>query len=240
MNLEEPSLYQFDDDNSASIFPDFAFLGIGSSGDSENATLLPMPADPSSTEQFSFAFAELGRDASLAIDLPDHIAALRTLVHDRTRKVSKLYDNSVSSLARLWAQKWSRKQVSFATKSTIKDRKPADYLKDFIRSLVMQQDPAVAFAALRETSTTSCAESMKKLGSRAHSPIMLPERSLYIAAVENLTNLLDSVQVIGFAEACLIELLAEDVLAEACMRDLLTQEKQSVDMMLGDIISARA
>lgn len=239
MNLEEPSLYQFHDDNSDNIFPDFAFLGIGSSGDSENATLLPMPADPSSTEQFSFAFAELGRDASLAIDLPDRIVALRLLVQDRTKKVSKLYDGCVSSLSRLWAQTCAKKQLARAAKGQTKDRKLAEQLKQLIRSLVEQQDPAVGFAAMRQNSTLPGTEAKKQLNTKPHSPIMLPERSLYIAAVENLSSLLDSFQVIGFAEACLVELLAEDVLAESNLSEFMSESGPTMDLMRSELVSAR-
>ncbi len=157
-----------------------------------------MPADPSSTEQFSFAFAELGRDASLAIDLPERIGALRALVQEK--QVSKFYDICVQSLANLWIQ-----QRRPETKT---DRRPIEYLKEFIRALVLQQDPTCVFSTFYDASGDTCGASAEP-----QSPIMLPERALYIAATESLTGLMDNVQMVGFAEACLIELLAEDVLS---------------------------
>lgn len=198
LNVEEPSLYQFNEVDDGSVVPDFAFLGLGRDKNSQNDTLLPMAADPCSTEQFSFAFVELGRDASLAIDLPDRIGALRALVQEK--QVSNCYDICVGNLSALWKHQCRSKPQM--------QREPLLYLKEFIRALVLQQDPTCV--------SSTAADSPEKPhlgGTGTQSPIMLSEKALYIAAAESLTGLMDNVQMVGFAEACLIELLAEDIRA---------------------------
>lgn len=198
LNVEEPSLYQFNEVDDGTVVPDFAFLGLGPDKNGQNVTLLPMAADPSSTEQFTFAFAELGRDASLAIDLPDRIGALRALVQEK--QVSSAYDVCVRNLASLWVhQRASKPQM---------EREPLLYLKEFIRALVLQQDPTCVSSTL-----VGSPETPRLDKASTQSPVMLSEKALYIAAADSLTGLMDNVQMVGFAEACLVELLAEDIRA---------------------------
>ena len=178
-------------------FSDFAFLGLGGSGNADNSTLLSMPADPSSTEQFSFAFAELGRDASLAIDLSDRMDALRTLVQDRTKKVSRLYDSCVMALTNLFVQHERLRRPS--------DAGDLEDPKSFVRSFAVEQDVCFAFNSSANVSMSP------QCSMEISSPVMLPERATYIAAVECFRGLMDSVEVVGFAEACMLEVIAEDV-----------------------------
>lgn len=210
--MDEPSPYQFAEPLDENMFPDVACLGIDSGGDSDNVTVLPMAADPSSAEQFSFAFAELGRDASLDIDLPDRVEALRGLVLDRTRKVSTSYDAAVVALCRLCEHQ--RLRVGGRTEGrgwTIED------CKSYVRRFALEQNVGLALNAeeLRDQNSDAIlgvpsSSSSLDLHTTA-SGLMLSERTAYSSAVEHFRALMDSTEVVGFAEACMVELFAEDV-----------------------------
>lgn len=180
------------------MFPDVACLGIG---DSDAVTLLPMAADPSSAEQFSFAFAELGRDASVQLEFPDRLEALRGLVLDHTSKVSRSYDAAVSALCRLCEQRSLRAQAANNGREWTND----DY-KVFVRLFAQEQNVGMVLNA------DDCKESLQP-GCSGDIPagLMLSEKTVYSSAVENFRALMDSTELVGFAEACLVELLAEDV-----------------------------
>lgn len=210
--MDEPSPYQFTEPLDEAMFPDVACLGIDSGGDSDTVTVLPMAADPSSAEQFSFAFAELGRDASLDIDLPDRVEALRGLVLDRTRKVSTSYDAAVIALCRLCEQ-W-RLRVGAGEEGrgwTTED------CKSYVRRFAQDQNVGLASNAeeLRDQNSgaifgaSSCPSSSDT--QTAASGLMLSERTAYSSAVEHFRALMDSTEIVGFAEACMVELFAEDV-----------------------------
>lgn len=205
-NMEEPSLYQFSDPEQENMFPDVACLGIECNGGSDNLTLLPMPADPSSTEQFSFAFAELGRDASLAIDLPDRVDALRGLVQDTTRKVSRLYETTVLSLSRFLCQqrKDLTKPGDSFSHSAVEDR------KDFVRRFATEHGSGYGMRSVCSPGELPCSASF---GNDSGSRLMLSERAVYSGAVESFRSLMDSAELDGFAETCMFELLAEDVVS---------------------------
>lgn len=192
------------------MFPDVACLGIDSGGDSDPVTVLPMPADPSSAEQFTFAFAELGRDASLDIDLPDRVEALRGLVLDRTRLVSSFYEAAVSSLCCLCEQRQLR--VRGADGSQIWSTEDC---KTYIRRFAYEQNVGQAPNGDEQKDercggNSSASSSLLDLQS-ATSGLMLSEKSAYSLAVEQFRALMDSTELVGFAEACMVELFAEDV-----------------------------
>lgn len=208
--MDEPSPYQFTEPLDESMFPDVACLGIDSGGDSDTVTVLPMAADPSSAEQFSFAFAELGRDASLDIDLPDRLEALRGLVLDRTRVVSSSYEAAVSSLSCLVEQR--RLRVRGADNSQMWS---AEDCKTYVRRFAQEQNVGLPQNADdqkddRNVSFSSASSSMLDLQC-ATSGLMLAEKSAYSLAVEQFSALMDSTELVGFAEACMVELFAEDV-----------------------------
>lgn len=182
------------------LFSDMAGLGLDASVDPDNSTLLSMPADPSSAEQFTFAFSGLGRDAYLAFDAPDRVEALRALLLDRTRKVSKLYDLTVQAVCKLYEYRLhnhNRSETDSDRYSTQED------CKRFVRS----------FARLDNTSgQLGTTISSSSSGREVNLPtVMLTEKTLHSAATERLRALMDSTELFGFAETCLIELLGEDV-----------------------------
>lgn len=210
--MDEPSPYQFTEPLDESMFPDVACLGIDSGGDSDTVTVLPMAADPSSAEQFSFAFAELGRDASLDIDLPDRVEALRGLVLDRTRKVSTSYNAAVISLCRLYEQRRLRVGAGEEGRGwTIEDCK--SYVRRFAQEqnvgLTSNPDEPRDQNSDAVFSASSCS-SFSDMQTAANG-LMLSERTAYSSAVEHFQALMDSTEVVGFAEACMVELFAEDV-----------------------------
>lgn len=204
LNLEDPSLYQFSDVQDENMFPDMACLGLDCSADSGNVTLLPMPADPSSAEQFSFAFSGLGRDACVEIDTPDRVEALRGLVLDRTCKVSRMYDATVQGLHRLCEQRYLRAKSgsSCGKLSSIED------CRNFVRAFAHEQSAGFSLDELGDLQSGLAVG----LGfGEQTSGVMLCERTAHSLAVERFKTLMDSAELAGFAEACMVELLAEDV-----------------------------
>eukprot|EP00177_Eucheuma_denticulatum_P001670 GFKZ01003005.1.p1 GENE.GFKZ01003005.1~~GFKZ01003005.1.p1 ORF type:complete len:425 (-),score=61.65 GFKZ01003005.1:1164-2438(-) len=209
IKMDEPSPYQFTEPLDESMFPDVACLGIDSGGDSDTLTVLPMAADPSSAEQFSFAFAELGRDASLDIDLPDRLEALRGLVLDRTRVVSASYEAAVCSLSCLVEQRRLRVRGDDGGGWSV------EYCKTYIRRFAQEQNVGLGPGGdeqkdERGEGFSSGSSSMVDLQC-ASSGLMLAEKSAYSLAVEQFRALMDSTELVGFAEACMVELFAEDV-----------------------------
>lgn len=197
-----PYLFAPDDE---SLFPDVSCLGIDSVGDSDTVTLLPMAADPCSAEQFSFDFAELGRNSSLDIDLRDRVEALRGLFLDRTRKVSRKYEATVVELCRLCEQRHLRVRANHGQRWTMEDS------KSYVRQFAQQQNVGVVLT----TDEKGYQEPRDPLdvvkGVDTAGGLMLSEKTLYSAAVENFKALMDSTELTGFAEQCMIELLMEDV-----------------------------
>lgn len=190
-----------DEDN---LFADMACLGLDASPGAENHSLLSMPADPSSAEQFTFAFSGIGRDACLALDTPDRVDALRALLLDRTCNVSSHYDTSVLAITRLYEHR--RRHDPFQS-----ERRPnADDCKNFVRSFAQMHNLALP---VEFSSDPMKDHNQVPVCNPNPSSVTLSEKSLHSAAAETLRTLMDSSELFGFAEACLIELLAEDVAA---------------------------
>lgn len=163
-----------------------------------------MAADPSSAEQFSFDFEELGRNASLDIDLPDRVEALRGLFLDQTRKVSRKYESTVVELCRLCEQRHLRVHTNRGQRLMMED------CKSYVRQFAQEQNVGV----LLNTEAKGYQESLYRLdvvNVDSSGGVMLSEKTVYSAAAENFKALMDSTELIGFAEHCLIELLVEDV-----------------------------
>lgn len=205
--MDEPSPYQFSNaDDEENPFPDVACLGIDTGCGSENITLLPMPADPSSAEQFSAAFGQLGRDASIDIDLPDCLEALRGLFLDRSSKLSRAYDTAVTAICRLC------EQANLRSRSSQTGREwTVDDCKIYVRRFAQKQNVAVAggFGEWGHMPSGWRSRSLEK-GDVA-SGVMLSEKTAYSFAVESFRALMDSTELIGFAEICIVEVLAEAV-----------------------------
>lgn len=182
-----------------------ACLGLDGSADPNNNILLPMAADPSSAEQFSFAFSGLGRDAYLAFDAPDRVGALRALLLDRTRSVSHLYDSTVQAICHLY---------DYRCKHHLDMIDPGD-CQQFVRSFARLDMSSFSSDALGTPADESCSGISENNNCPA---VMLPEKTLHSAAVEKFRNLMDSTELVGFAEACLVELLAEDVASASSLR----------------------
>lgn len=200
--VHQSSLSYLDEDH---LFSDMACLGLDASVDPDNHTLLTMPADPSSAEQFTFAFSGIGRDACLALDTPDRAEALRALLRDRTCNVSKFYDTSVAAITRLYEHRRHHSE------SVGEDHLPtADDCKNFVRSFAHLHNVALGMDCSTDSSRD---KNHVPVCSSNSSAVMLSEKTLHSSAVESLRSLMDSAELVGFAEACLIELLAEDVAA---------------------------
>lgn len=196
LSTSSPSLYQFIDIDEEHLFADMTSLGIDCSSDSDSKSLLPMPADPSSAEQFSFEFSELGRGSTLNLDTPERVEALRSLMVDRTRKVSKVYDAAVQALCRFCEHRYERSSHSEDSKTMTTDE-----CKHFVRTFA--HDQSVGFC-LDDGVEVMNFEDQK-------TQILLSEKSAYSAAVENFRALMSSTEVAGFAETCMVEMIAEDV-----------------------------
>lgn len=206
LKIDDPLPYHCDPSDEA-LFPDVSCLGIDS-GDDDRTTvkLLPMDADPSSAEQFSFAFGELGNNASVNIGLPDRVKALRGLVLDRTRKVSARYESTVVGLCRLCEERCLRSCSNGNGQPwTLEDCK--NYVRWF------SQEQTVGFVANKNSSCNPGISLSDSDEMDITAGFMLPEKTAYTSAVENLKALMDSSELAGFAEACMIELLCEDVAA---------------------------
>lgn len=205
-HVDTSSMYQLTDPEDESIFPNMACLGLDCSADPDNLTLLPMPADPSSVEQFSFAFSGLGRDVGIEIDKPDRVEALRSLLVDRTRKVSRTYESTVQSLTRLCEQRYlkAKQTNAFAKVSIIDD------CRNFVRAFAHEQSVGFSLHDLGDLQGGLA----DGLSFGELSPgVMLSEKTAQSSAVENFKALMDSTELAGFAEACMVELLTEDVVA---------------------------
>lgn len=166
-----------------------------------------MPADPSSAEQFSFACAQLGRDASVHIDLPDCLEAMRGLVLDRSSEVSVSYEATVAALCRLSEQHNLRPDaVPNRGQWTSED------CKNYVRKFAQDQNVPIGLAG------AECCDEQFELqawfpGTNYVTPgVMLSEKTAYSRAVESFRALMDSTELVGFAEAFMVELLAEEVL----------------------------
>lgn len=182
-----------------------ACLGLDCSPRANNTVLLPMPVDASSVEQFSFAFS--GCSTSLKIDAPDRREALRGLVLDRTRRVSRAYEATVIALARLCEQRHLRAK---ATNTDVK-LSSVDDCRNFVRAFAHEQSSGVG---LEYDGMDVCEEITQRMRStRLGVVMMLPERAAHCHAVNCFKALMDSSELEGFAEACMVELLAEDVIA---------------------------
>lgn len=179
------------------MFPGMACLGIR---DSDAVTLLPMPADPSSAEQFSFACAELGRDASVEFELRDRMEALRGLLSDETSIVSRRCNAAVSVLCHLFQERNLRRTQLASKQWTLED------CKDFVRMFAQEQNFGII-------SNIGDWKGSLLLGSSSDilAGLMLSEKTVYSSAVEYFRAYSDSPELVGFAEACLVELLAENV-----------------------------
>lgn len=185
------------------LFADLACLGLDASADPNNHILLPMPADPSSAEQFTFAFSGLGRDACLALDTPDRGEVLRAMLADRTREIGKLYAASVCAIRRLYEYRCAVCHIR-------RDRTSgADDCTDFVRRFAHLHNVNIGV----ELPNFSENDGVPVCNTNPWA-VSLSEKSLCSAAVETLRSLLDSPALSGFAEACVVELMAEDV---ACM-----------------------
>lgn len=204
--IGDPSPYQFEPVEEA-LFPDVSCLGFDSDGDPGTVTLLPMAADPSSAEQFSFAFAELGNNASIDIDLPDRVEALRGLVLDRSRKISTSYDSTVTGLCRLCEERHFRSQSTDSGQPwTIED------CKKYVRRFAQEQNVGLIPATSNTLEDIGNPESPFRVSKGIDiTRFMLPEKTAYSSAVENFKALMDNIELVGFAEGCMVELLAEDV-----------------------------
>lgn len=180
-----------------------ACLGLDGSADPNNHTLLSMPADPSSAEQFTFAFSGLGRDACLALDTPDRGEALRAMLMDRTRQVGKLYSATVQSIRCLYEHRFHACDTESGCART------TEGCKDFVRRFAQLHNINAG------TEIVNNAErNVVSVCSKNPCAVSLSEKSLCSAAVESLRALTDCSELDGFAESCLVELVAEDV---ACM-----------------------
>lgn len=189
------------------LFSDLACLGLDASADPTNNTLLPMPADPSSAEQFSFAFSGLGRDAYLAFDAPDRAGALRALLLDRSRQISYLYDTTVQAVYQLY--KYRSEHKLDAPTGTCDSLTDTDDCKEFVR-LFAQLDNS-GLSCLDSDSCSNVGEVMLVPEGLHGSSLMLPEKTLHSAAAEKLRTLIDSPELVGFAETGLVEVLSDDV-----------------------------
>lgn len=205
-----PTATYTDEDN---LFADMACLGLDASLDPGNHTLLPMPADPSSAEQFTFAFSGLGRDACLALDTPDRVEALRALLLDRTRGISAQYDVTVQSLCGLYEH---RRQHCDCFNSESSEVVSVDACKSFVRLFAQVLNVTVCVDSMGTPLTHNCIP----VCSSNPSAVMLSEKTLHSAAVESMQTLMDSTELVGFAETCLIELLAEDVASATSHRKI--------------------
>lgn len=203
---EPPSMYHFPGSDDESLFPNMACLGLDCSAEPDNTTLLPMPADPSSVEQFSFAFSGLGRENCLEMDNPDRVEALRGMVLDRTRMVSRAYEATIQALSRLCEQRYSHSRSSQHGRklSTLED------CKSFVRAFAHEQTAGFSLDELGDLRGGLAAG----LGfGEKTSGVMLSEKTAHSLAVESFKTLMDSSELAGFAEACMVELIAEDVVA---------------------------
>lgn len=186
------------------MFPDMACLGLDCSPRANNTVLLPMPIDASSVEQFSFAFS--GCSNSLKIDAPDRREALRGLVLDRTRRVSRAYEATVVALARLCEQRHLR---ATARNTTVK-LSCVDDCRNFVRAFAHEQSSGIG---LEYDGMDVCEETTQRMSTGMGVAMMLPERTAHCNAANCFKALMDSSELEGFAEACMVELLAEDVIA---------------------------
>lgn len=224
------------------LFTDMASLGLDGSADPENHTLLQMPADPCSAEQFTFAFSGLGRDAYLAFDTPDRVGALRALLLDRSREVSQRYEQTLTALCRLYEYRQQHRcdispganvvmngiTTAGNSSSSAQGWANANDCKEFVRSFA-QMDLNCGF----DSSTCGLCQPFEpgigteKYGEGKQSTVMLAEKTLHCAAVEKMRDLVDSSELVGFAETCLIELLADDFSVTTCRRFFLDYDPSS-------------
>lgn len=177
-----------------------ACLGLDGSADPNNHTLLPMPADPSSAEQFTFAFSGLGRDACLALDTPDRGEALRAMLMDRTREVGKVYSSTVQSIRCLYEHRCR------ACDTESNNARTTEGCKDFVRRFAQLHNVNVGTEMVNNPECN-----IVSVCNENPCAVSLSEKSLCSAAVESLRALTDCSELAGFAEACLVELVAEDV-----------------------------
>eukprot|EP00178_Gracilaria_changii_P013880 TRINITY_DN390_c0_g1_i2.p1 TRINITY_DN390_c0_g1~~TRINITY_DN390_c0_g1_i2.p1 ORF type:complete len:417 (-),score=59.71 TRINITY_DN390_c0_g1_i2:1549-2799(-) len=216
--VNEPPLSKFIDPEDESMFPDMASLGLDCSPRANNTVVLPMPVDASCVEQFSFAFTGCGN--SLKIDAPDRREALRGLLLDRTRKLSRTYEATVGALARLCEQRYhNAKAKNMDGKlSSVED------CRNFVRAFAHEQSCGFG---LEEDGLCSVDE-VTQMMSRSNSvAIMLPEMTAHCNAVNCFKALMDSSELEGFAEACMVELLAEDVIAVLAQQGHAEFEKET-------------
>lgn len=204
-HLTPPSIYPITDPEDDNIFPDMACLGLDCSADPGNQTLLNMPADPSSAEQFTFAFSSIGRDC-IEMDKPDRVEALRSLVVDRTRNVSVTYEATLKSLARLCELRYLRARTTVIAQKV----SCIDECRNFVRAFAHEQTSAFNFNQLPDL-PSALAPALRPFGDS--SSVMLSEKTTHSSAVENFKTLMDSTELAGFAETCMVELLAEDVVS---------------------------
>ncbi|KAI0564674.1 hypothetical protein FGB62_24g213 [Gracilaria domingensis] len=186
------------------MFPDMASLGLDCSPRASNTVVLPMPVDASCVEQFSFAFTGCGN--SLKIDAPDRREALRGLLLDRTRKVSRTYEATVGALARLCEQRYH------TAKSKNLDGKlsSTEDCRNFVRAFAHEQSCSFG---LEDDGLSSVDEVTQMMCRSTSVAMMLPEKTAHCHAVNCFKALMDSSELEGFAEACMVELLGEDIIA---------------------------
>lgn len=203
------------------LFTDMASLGLNASADPTNNTLLSIPVDPSSAEQFSFAFSGLGRDACLAFDIPDRLGALRTLLLDRTHEISKMYDSTVQSIHQLYKYRSEHmlESAHSSPSSSCSDVRKSSLgsIKRFVRAFAQLDTPIAPRSRSAGLSSSSLAGMVDDDDdanvTTLHKPsLMLMEKTLQSAASEKLHTLLDRLSdAAGFEEAGLLELLSDDV-----------------------------
>lgn len=224
LRIDDPLPYQCDPSEEA-LFPDVSCLGIDSRDD-DRATvkLLPMDADPSSAEQFSFAFGELGNNTLLNIGLPDRLKALRGLVLDRTRRISTRYESTLWGLCRLCEERCIRSRSNENGQPwTLED------CKNYVRWFAQEQ--TLGFVASKNAPGSPTIGLSDPNGMDITAGFMLPEKTAYTSAVESLKALMDSTELTGFAEGCMIELLCEDV-AAALSKSIFADQYKGVHFRL--------
>ncbi|CAN8071257.1 unnamed protein product [Agarophyton chilense] len=204
-NVNEPPLSKLIDAHDESMFPDMASLGLDCGPRANNnAVVLPMPVHASCVEQFSFAFSGCGN--SLNIDAPDRREALRGLLSDRTRKVSRTYEATVAAVARLCEQRYRNAKA----KNMDAKLSAVDDCRNFVRAFAHEQSCGYG---LDDDGLCSVEQVAHMMCSSNSVGMMLPEKTAHCNAVNYLKALVDSSELDGFAETCMVELLAEDVIA---------------------------
>lgn len=218
LTVNEPPLSKFIDPQDETMFPDMAVLGLNGSPRASNNVILAMPVDASSVEQFSFAFS--GQSNSFNIDAPDRREALRGLVQDGTTNVSRAYEATVTALS------WVCEQRHMRAKARKIDAKlsSVDDCRNFVRAFAHEQSSGFGMEDCHSSPTVfhaSASPLHRNVG------VMLPEKAAHCNAAECFNALMDSSELQGFAEACMVELLAEDVIAALAQHGLADFEKDA-------------